>query len=125
MHSKFHCCYSCNVQNVEYADLKVFRNLTPSSTPTSYNSDDDFLESPSDINNIIALTVGGSEGQGSNNESDAKSVDPASLCRELCAATALQRANISSQPSRISPPSNVSPCEVSNNSTRKIPRGPS
>jgi hypothetical protein len=113
------------VQNVEHVDLKVLRNLTPSSTPTSYNSDDDFLESPSDINNIIALVAGGSEDQGSNNESDVQCVDPASLCRELCVATALQRANISSQTSRISPPSNVFPCEVSDNSTLKIPRCPS
>lgn len=113
------------MQNVESADFQVLRNLTPSSTPTSYNSDDDHLESPSNINNIIALTIGGSEGQGFDNGSDSKSVDLASLCRELCAATALQRANISSQPSRRSPPSNVSPCEVSNNSTPKIPKGPS
>lgn len=110
------------MQNVEYADFKDLRNLTPSSTPTSYNSGDDQLESPGDINNVIALTVGGLEGQGSNNRSDSKSVDSVSLCRELCAAAALQRANISSQPTRISPPSNVSPCEVSNNSTPNVSR---
>lgn len=112
------------MQNVEYANFKVLRNPTPSSTPTSYNSDDDLLESPGDINNVIALTSRGSEGGESNNGSGAKSVDPTSLCRELCAATALQKANITSQPSRISPSSNVSPCEVSNNSTPIIPRGP-
>ena len=92
----------------------VLGNTTPLSTPTSVSSGDDHLESPRDI---AVVTRG--EGQGS--AGGGKSVDPASLCRELCAAAALQRAKIS-QPLESSPRSNASPSEASNNSNSSSSR---
>lgn len=102
---------SCHVQNVA---PPVLGNVTPLSTPTSISSGDDLLESPRDI----ALTTRG-EGQGSTG--GGKSVDPASLCRELCAAAALQRAKISHS-LESSPRSNAPPSEASNNSNSSSSR---